>query len=50
MAIAAERKTELISKFRAHESDTGSPEVQIARQPIESCISRAFKTHQKDHH
>ena len=29
-AISQERKQEIIAKFRTHESDTGSPEVQIA--------------------
>ncbi len=28
--LATERKQEIIGKFRSHESDTGSPEVQIA--------------------
>jgi len=26
----AEKKTELVQKFRTHETDTGSPEVQVA--------------------
>ncbi|MFN9811832.1 MAG: 30S ribosomal protein S15, partial [Deltaproteobacteria bacterium] len=30
MAILATRKTEIVEKFRQHEGDTGSPEVQIA--------------------
>jgi len=30
MALAAEKKTELVSEHRVHEKDTGSPEVQIA--------------------
>ncbi|MCY8013293.1 30S ribosomal protein S15, partial [Bacillus haynesii] len=30
MAITQERKTQLINEFKTHESDTGSPEVQIA--------------------
>ena len=51
MAIAAERKTELITKFRSHESDTGSPEVQIAllTERIQH-LTEHFKTHMKDHH
>jgi small subunit ribosomal protein S15 len=51
MAIAAERKTDLISKFRTHESDTGSPEVQIAllTERIQH-LTEHFKTHSKDHH
>jgi small subunit ribosomal protein S15 len=51
MAIAAERKSDLISKFRTHESDTGSPEVQIAllTERIQH-LTEHFKTHTKDHH
>jgi small subunit ribosomal protein S15 len=30
MALQADRKNEIIAEFRAHETDTGSPEVQIA--------------------
>jgi small subunit ribosomal protein S15 len=30
VAIAKEKKQELISRFRIHENDSGSPEVQIA--------------------
>ena len=30
MALVKEAKTELINQFHRHESDTGSPEVQIA--------------------
>ncbi|MDP2970488.1 MAG: 30S ribosomal protein S15, partial [Deltaproteobacteria bacterium] len=30
MAFVQEKKKEIIDKFRAHEKDTGSPEVQIA--------------------
>ncbi len=52
MAIAAERKTELIGKFRSHETDTGSPEVQIAllTERIQHLTTEHFKTHAKDHH
>jgi small subunit ribosomal protein S15 len=51
MAIAAERKADLINKFRTHESDTGSPEVQIAllTERIQH-LTEHFKTHSKDHH
>ena len=28
--LATERKQEIIGKFKSHETDTGSPEVQIA--------------------
>ena len=30
MAISQQRKDELIKEYRVHETDTGSPEVQIA--------------------
>lgn len=30
MALTAERKSALISEYKGHETDTGSPEVQIA--------------------
>jgi small subunit ribosomal protein S15 len=51
MALAAEAKTQLITKYRAHKTDTGSPEVQIAilsRRILE--LTEHFKTHKKDHH
>jgi small subunit ribosomal protein S15 len=46
-----EQKTEVLGKFRIHESDTGSPEVQIAllSERINQ-LSDHFKTHKKDHH
>ena len=51
MALNADRKTELITDFRTHESDTGSPEVQIALLTERiSYLTDHFKTHQKDHH
>ena len=30
MALVQERKQELVSKFKRHDTDTGSPEVQVA--------------------
>jgi small subunit ribosomal protein S15 len=51
MALFKERKTELIQKFRKHETDTGSPEVQVAvlTERINQ-LGGHFQTHQKDHH
>ncbi len=48
--LALEKKTDIIVKFRTHESDTGSPEVQIAilSERI-SELTEHFKTHKKDH-
>ena len=51
MALAAEAKTTVISKYRVHKTDTGSPEVQVAiltRRISE--LTEHFKTHKKDHH
>ncbi|UFJ42174.1 30S ribosomal protein S15 [Brevibacillus humidisoli] len=51
MAISQERKNQLISEFRTHESDTGSPEVQIAilTENINN-LNDHLRTHKKDHH
>lgn len=45
----ADRKKDVIEKFRVHESDTGSPEVQIAllTERINE-ITEHLKTHSKD--
>lgn len=50
MAFAQARKTELIGKFRIHEKDTGSPEVQIAilSERINH-LNGHFAVHKKDH-
>ena len=46
-----ERKTELITAHRKHESDTGSPEVQVALLSDRiNYLTEHFKTHEKDHH
>jgi small subunit ribosomal protein S15 len=46
-----ESKTEVITSFRMTETDTGSPEVQIAllTKRIEH-LTEHFKAHAKDHH
>ena len=48
--LAPAQKTEIITKFRTHDSDTGSPEVQIAilSERIGE-LTEHFKTHKKDH-
>jgi small subunit ribosomal protein S15 len=49
--LSNERKTELIGSFRTHDSDTGSPEVQIALLSERiNYLTEHFKTHVKDHH
>jgi len=48
--LASATKTDLIQRFRTHDSDTGSPEVQIAilsTRIVE--LTEHFKTHKKDH-
>jgi small subunit ribosomal protein S15 len=49
--LTNERKTELIGNYRTHESDTGSPEVQVALLSERiNYLTEHFKTHVKDHH
>jgi len=51
MPLHLDKKAELIEKFRTHEHDTGSPEVQIALLTERiSYLTEHFKTHAKDHH
>lgn len=50
MAMTGEAKTQILSDFKTHEKDTGSPEVQIAlltRRITE--LTEHLKTHKKDH-
>src|SRR5690606_8120039 len=51
MALEPGAKGRVIEQYRQHESDTGSPEVQIAliSQRI-TYLTDHFKTHHKDHH
>jgi small subunit ribosomal protein S15 len=49
--LATERKQEIIGKFRSHDNDTGSPEVQIALLSERiTTLTEHFRTHKKDHH
>lgn len=49
--LATERKQEIIGKFKSHESDTGSPEVQIALLSERiTTLTEHFRSHKKDHH
>jgi small subunit ribosomal protein S15 len=50
MSLARETKTEVIDNFKKHDSDTGSPEVQIALLTERiNLLTEHFKTHKKDH-
>jgi small subunit ribosomal protein S15 len=51
MALATEVKQEIVTQYRRHRSDTGSPEVQVAilsRRIAD--LTEHLKTHRKDHH
>ncbi|MBE7063503.1 MAG: 30S ribosomal protein S15 [Clostridia bacterium] len=44
-------KTEIISTYKVHETDTGSPEVQIALLTERiNHLNEHLKIHKKDHH
>ena len=51
MALSKEAKASVIEKFKLHEHDSGSPEVQIAllTERIRS-LTEHFKVHKNDHH
>ena len=51
MSLETVAKERVITQYRLHETDTGSPEVQVAllSQRIEY-LTEHFKTHKKDHH
>jgi len=51
MALAATQKSDVITKYKVHKTDTGSSEVQIAllSQRILQ-LQDHFKSHKKDHH
>ena len=51
LAYTAETKKELIDKYKQHDSDTGSPEVQIGLLTHRiSYLTEHLKVHKKDHH
>jgi len=51
MAVLQERTKEVVQSYRRHESDTGSPEVQVALLTDRiTYLTEHFKTHQSDHH
>jgi small subunit ribosomal protein S15 len=50
MSLTKDNKGTIITQYRIHASDTGSPEVQIALLSERiSYLTEHFKTHQKDH-
>lgn len=50
MALTVEQKGTLVSGYRRHEKDTGSPEVQVAILTGRiTQLTDHLKTHKKDH-
>jgi len=51
MGTSEQRKQNVVEQFRVHQTDTGSPEVQVAllSQRINH-LTEHFKFHVKDHH
>ncbi len=50
MSITAEAKTKLVSDYKIHDKDTGSPEVQIAILTTRiNELTEHLRTHKKDH-
>ena len=49
--LDTQKKEEVIGKYRVHDKDTGSPEVQIALLSERiNYLTEHFKVHKKDHH
>jgi small subunit ribosomal protein S15 len=51
VGLSTEQKQEIIDRYRLHDADTGSPEVQVAilSERI-NYLTGHFKVHGKDHH
>ena len=51
MPLPVDQKAEIIQQYRVHESDTGSPEVQIALLTARiNQLTEHLRTHRKDFH
>lgn len=51
MALSAERKAEIVKEFGSSETDSGSPEVQVALLSANiEVLQSHFKEHKHDHH
>ena len=51
MALATEVKEKIVTDYRTHEGDTGSPQVQVALLTTRiNQLTEHFKTHKKDNH
>ena len=51
MSLNKETKRQIIDKYRLHDHDSGSPEVQIALLTEKiKYLTEHFRIHKKDHH
>jgi small subunit ribosomal protein S15 len=51
MAVLQERTRDIVQANRRHDTDTGSPEVQVALLTNRiAYLTEHFKAHRKDHH
>lgn len=51
MVLSKDRKSGIIGSYKTHDSDTGSPEVQVALLSERiNYLTEHFKIHAKDHH
>jgi len=51
MPLSQEEKQRIINEFKTHESDTGSPEVQVALLTHRiNELTEHLRIHKKDHH
>jgi len=51
MALSAATKADIIKEYRVEESDTGSPEVQVALLTHNiNALQEHFRAHKQDHH
>ncbi|MBT8444848.1 MAG: 30S ribosomal protein S15, partial [Gammaproteobacteria bacterium] len=51
MSLSGAQKTEIIEEYRLDNSDTGSPEVQVALLSARIAeLTEHFNDHKKDHH
>ena len=51
MALATAQKIEIVEKYKTHDRDTGSAEVQVALLTHRIAeLTEHFKSHKQDHH
>ncbi len=51
MSVGTEQRAKIISEFRLHETDTASPQVQVAMLTARlEYLNEHFKANRKDHH